>query len=273
MTRRIRLIADDYGLAPGVSAAILDLLDRGRLTGTGCMTGFPEWAQAAARIKPLCGRVAVGLHLTLTDQPAITGRSSLAPEGRLPPLRSLALPVLRGRVDDRDVHAELDAQYGRFVEALGRRPDFVDGHQHVHFLPVVRRWLRARLHEGADRPALRGAPALAGTFASAPKVAAIAALAAGFNRSMPYAGFTIFEPLAGIYDWRQPEKFASVLQAAVEALPERGLFMCHPGHVDETLRARDPMQTVREVEFAVLASDDFGASLVRAGVAIMDGKG
>jgi len=76
MKRRIRLIADDYGLAPGVSAAILDLLDRGRLTGTSCMTGFAQWAQEAERIKPLCGRVAVGLHLTLTDQPAVTGRSS-----------------------------------------------------------------------------------------------------------------------------------------------------------------------------------------------------
>ncbi|SDA71474.1 ChbG/HpnK family deacetylase [Mesorhizobium qingshengii] len=271
MTRRIRLIADDYGLAPGVSAAILELLDRGRLTGTSCMTGFPEWEGEAARIKPLCDRAAIGLHLTLTDQPAITGQSSLAPEGRLPPLRSLALPILSGRVDDRDIHAELDAQYGRFVEALGRRPAFVDGHQHVHFLPVVRRWLRARLAEGAGRPALRGAPALTGG-AAAPKVAAIAALAAGFDRSMQRAGFIIFEPLAGIYDWRQPERFAPVLLAAVEALRERGLFMCHPGHVDATLRARDPMQGVREVEFAFLASDEFGASLSRAGVEIMGGK-
>ncbi|MER9295558.1 ChbG/HpnK family deacetylase [Mesorhizobium sp. M0621] len=269
MTRRIRLIADDYGLAPGVSTAILDLLDRGRLTGTSCMTGFPEWSEEAERIKPLRGRVAVGLHLTLTDQPAITGRSSLAPEGRLPPLRALALPVLRGHIAERDVHAELDAQYSRFVEALGRRPDFVDGHQHVHFLPVVRTWLRSRFGEGSEKPALRGAPALAAT----PKVAAIAALAAGFNRSMQSAGFILFEPLTGIYDWRQPEKFASVLQAAVEALPEHGLFMCHPGHVDATLRARDQMQGVREVEFAALASDAFGASLARAGVAIMDGKG
>ncbi|MER9855752.1 MULTISPECIES: ChbG/HpnK family deacetylase [unclassified Mesorhizobium] len=269
MTRRIRLIADDYGLAPGVSAAILDLLDRGRLTGTSCMTGFPEWAKEAERIKPLCGRAAVGLHLTLTDQLAVTGRSALAPEGRLPPLRALALPVLRGRIDERHVHAELDAQYSRFVEALGRRPDFVDGHQHVHFLPVVRTWLRARFPEGADRPALRGAPAMA----AGAKVAAIAALAAGFNRSMQRAGFIVFQPLAGIYDWRYPEKFTAVLQAAVEGLPERGLFMCHPGHVDETLRARDTMQGVREVEFAALASDAFGASLARADVAIMDGKG
>ncbi|TIN67872.1 MAG: hypothetical protein E5Y29_25040, partial [Mesorhizobium sp.] len=86
------------------------------------------------------------------------------------------------------------------------------------------------------------------------------------------AGFTVFQPLAGIYDWRQPEKFAAVLRAAVEGLPERGLFMCHPGHVDETLRARDMMQGVREVEFAALASDAFGASLARAGVEILDGK-
>lgn len=272
MTRRIRLIADDYGLAPGVSAGILDLLDRGRLTGTSCMTGFPEWPDAAARIKPLCGRAAVGLHLTLTDQPALTGRSSLAPEGRLPPLRSLALPVLRGKIDERDVHAELDAQYSRFVEALGRRPDFIDGHQHVHFLPVVRTWLRGQFSEVGQRPALRGAPAL-GNAAVAPKVAAIAAVAAGFNRSMARAGFMLFAPLTGIYDWRQPERFAPVLQAAVDTLPERGLFLCHPGHVDETLRARDPMQGVREVEYAVLASDAFGASLARAGVEIMDGKG
>lgn len=272
MTRRIRLIADDYGLAPGVSAGILDLLDRGRLTGTSCMTGFPEWPDAAALIKPLCGRAAVGLHLTLTDQPAVTGRSSLAPEGRLPPLRSLALPVLRGRVDERDVHAELDAQYDRFIEALSRRPAFIDGHQHVHFLPVVRTWLRARFSEATEKPVLRGAPALS-SAAVAPKVAAIAAVAAGFNRSMARAGFTIFEPLAGIYDWRQPERFAPVLQAAVEALPERGLFMCHPGHVDDTLRGRDPMQRVREVEFGVLASDAFGESLARADVEIMDGRG
>lgn len=272
MTRRIRLIADDYGLAPGVSTGILDLLDRGRLTGTSCMTGFPEWPDAATRIKPLCGRAAVGLHLTLTDQPAVTGRSSLAPEGRLPPLRSLALPVLRGSIDERDVHAELDAQYSRFVEALGRQPDFIDGHQHVHFLPVVRKWLRAYFSEAGGRPVLRGAPAL-GNAVVAPKVAAIAAVAAGFNGAMRRAGFSLFEPLAGIYDWRQPERFAPVLQAAVDALPERALFMCHPGHVDETLRARDPMQSVREVEFALLASDDFGASLARAGVEIMDGQG
>jgi predicted glycoside hydrolase/deacetylase ChbG (UPF0249 family) len=271
MTRSIRLIADDYGLAPGVSGAILELIERGRLTGTGCMTGFPEWAEAAARIRPFRGRAAVGLHLTLTDQTALTGPSSLAPDGRLPGLASLALPVRRGRIDERDVHAELDAQYGRFVEALAAPPDYIDGHQHVHFLPMVRNWLLVRFEASARKPALRGAPGLPGLDAAAAKIAAVAALAAGFNRSMQRAGFSVMTPLSGIYDWRQPEKFASTLRSAIGTLPERGVFMCHPGHVDDILRARDPMQGVREVEFAVLSSQDFDASLDRAGVRVMGG--
>lgn len=272
MTRSIRLIADDYGLAPGVSGAILDLIARGRLTGTSCMTGFPEWEEAAARIRPFRRTAAIGLHLTLTDQIAATGSSSLAPDGKLPGLAALALPVRRGRIDERDIHAELDAQYDRFTAALADPPDHIDGHQHVHFLPVVRDWLLARFGAAAHKPALRGAPGFPGLDPAAAKIAAIATLAAGFDRAMRRAGFSVMTPLSGIYDWRQPGKFASTLRAAVETLPEQGLFMCHPGHVDDTLRARDPMQAVREVEFAVLSSEDFGASLERAGVRVMGGE-
>jgi len=269
MTRRLRLIADDYGLAPGVSAAILELIERGRLTGTSCMAGFPEWEAEAERIRPFVGRAALGLHLTLTDQPAVTGRSSLAPEGKLPPLGALALPIRRGQIASRDVEAELDAQHDRFVAALGREPDFIDGHQHVHFLPVSRAWLRKRFAVNADKPALRGAPARAGSLATALKVAAVAALAAGFDRSMRQAGFPVMRPLTGLYDWRHPDRFAPTLLAAVETLPEEGLFMCHPGHIDETLRSRDAMLAAREAEFAFLASDDFGVHLSRAGAEVM----
>ncbi|BCM21576.1 ChbG/HpnK family deacetylase [Mesorhizobium sp. J8] len=272
MTRPIRLIADDYGLAPGVSGAILDLIERGRLTGTSCMTGFPEWEEAAARIRPFRRRAAIGLHLTLTDQIAVTGSSSLAPEGKLPGLAALALPVRRGRIEERDIHAELDAQYDRFTEALAGPPDHIDGHQHVHFLPAVRNWLLARFAGSTHKPALRGSPGLPGLDAAAAKIAAIAALAAGFNSAMRRAGFSVMTPLSGIYDWRQPEKFAVTLRGAVDTLPEQGLFMCHPGRVDDILRVRDPMQGVREVEFTVLRSDDFGASLDKAGARVMDGK-
>ncbi|TIV91758.1 MAG: ChbG/HpnK family deacetylase, partial [Mesorhizobium sp.] len=98
------------------------------------------------------------------------------------------------------------------------------------------------------------------------------ALAAGFNGAMRRAGFSVLTPLSGIYDWRQPERFASTLRAAIKTLPEQGVFMCHPGHVDDILRARDPMQAAREVEYAVLSSQDFGDILDKAGAHVMDGS-
>ena len=43
----VTLCADDYGIAPGVGAAIRDLAERGRLLATGCMVGGPHWADEA----------------------------------------------------------------------------------------------------------------------------------------------------------------------------------------------------------------------------------
>ncbi len=44
------LCADDYGLAPGVSAGIRELLDAGRLSATGAMTLSPHWAAEGPRL-------------------------------------------------------------------------------------------------------------------------------------------------------------------------------------------------------------------------------
>lgn len=41
----------------------------------------------------------------------------------------------------KEIAAEITRQLDAFEEALGRPPDFVDGHQHVHVLPGVRRAL------------------------------------------------------------------------------------------------------------------------------------
>ena len=74
--RSIWLIADDYGFSPGVSETIRALLEAGRLSGTGCMTLFDDWSNEAGALATIGGPFAVGMHLTLTDFPALsTGRT------------------------------------------------------------------------------------------------------------------------------------------------------------------------------------------------------
>lgn len=261
MIRTITIIADDYGLSPSVSAGIASLLEADRLTGTGCMTIFPEWAEQARRIQ---GHRLLGLHLTLTDHAPLTGSSTLAPAGSMPSFARLAISTGTGDIAEPDLHRELDAQAERFVAMIGREPDFFDGHQHVHFLPVVRRWLVARFPLGGRDPTrfVRGAP---GRRDPAPHVRlkrmAVAGLAAGFDTAMRDAAIPVRGPLLGFYDWRRTTDVAPIFERTLGRAEHGALFMCHPGWIDPILEQRDPLVTAREAELAYLASDRFPAFL------------
>lgn len=266
--RSFWLMADDYGFSPGVSRAILTLIDQGRLSGTGCMTLFDDWDVSARSLLAGSHGCAVGIHLTLTDFPAVaTGE-------RLPSLKHLIGAAWRNGLSEAAIGRELDAQLDRFTNRLGMLPAYVDGHQHVHYLRPVRRWLAQRFADlpAKERPWLRGAPTLVGAHAAIkPKIAVTKLLAAGFDRTMKAQGFTIRGPLSGFYDWRATGLFAPTMEALLPRLSEGGVVMCHPGHVDAVLRARDVLTDVREEEMAFLASDAFTDLLQSAGLRLARG--
>ncbi|MFA7414770.1 MAG: ChbG/HpnK family deacetylase [Rhizobium sp.] len=256
------LVADDYGLSPGVDRAIRSLIEGRKLTGAGCMTLFPEWAEEARLLKnlPESRDTAVGLHLTLTDFEPLSGRGPLG-AGRMPDLKRLIRACYLGALDRAGLEGELDAQLQAFIDAMGRFPDYIDGHQHVHFLGPVRRWLKKRLPRLAayqSIPWLRGAPApslVAGVKLRA-KVSFVAFLARGFDREMRQAGYDVKGPLAGFYDWGNPGAFPAYLRELAGRRREGMVVMCHPGEADDVLRRRDRLVAAREVEFAELSHFD-----------------
>jgi len=262
MPRSFRLVADDYGLSPGVSRGIRQLLEKERLSGTGCMTLFPDWKESARDLLGLDAPAELGLHLTLTDFPAISTGDTL------PPLKRLIVGVVSGTIPAEGIAHELDAQLERFTQETGRLPAYLDGHQHVHFLKPVRNWLRARFADiaPAQRPWIRGAPTLAGAPANIrPKIAFVKMLAMGFDKQMSEACLQVHGPLAGFYQWRINGLFEKTLSLLMASLPEGAVIMCHPGFVDDTLRQRDVLTDIREEELAVLAGDVFTRLIASSG--------
>lgn len=264
--RSITLIADDYGIAPGVDGAIRRLIAERRLEGTSCMTLFPEWTVAADRLRPVSednDEASIGLHLTLTDFEPLSGERPLDLPS-LPSVGQLIKASYLGKIDEGAVFAELDAQLDAFRDGFGRDPDHIDGHQHVHFLPVARRWLESRLGGRAgdgkadERPWLRGAPALslAPGVAILAKTGVVALLAIGFDRRMQARGFRIKGPLTGFYDWRDPSAFTGSLRRLIQRGPDDMVVMCHPGAADEILIQRDELVAARESEYSALLSAD-----------------
>jgi predicted glycoside hydrolase/deacetylase ChbG (UPF0249 family) len=136
--RRLIVCADDFGMSPGVSEAIAELAEAGKVNAISCMAISQRWEEDAALLKNLPTSVQLGLHLVLTDERPLTSAESFAPSGRMPSAGKLGRMALLRRLPAHEIAMEVSAQFDEFIRVLGRLPSFVDSHQHTHVLPILR---------------------------------------------------------------------------------------------------------------------------------------
>ena len=129
------LHADDLGLAPGVDAAIVDLANRGSLHGASLLVNGPSAAEAVEHWSRLDEPPPLTLHLCLTEGPALRHCPDLPSSFGSLLLASL-LPWRRRRIAPQ-LRTVLMQQINRYRQLTGLRRIRLDGHQHIHLVPVV----------------------------------------------------------------------------------------------------------------------------------------
>ncbi len=240
--RRFVLCGDDFGMAPGVNAALLDLAARGRVTALSCLVGAPAWRDGAAALRRGEAAVATGLHLTFGDE------SPLAVLWR-------AARGFAGLVDAARLEAAIGAQLDAFADALGRPPSYVDGHLHVHQLPGVRdallRALRARFPRAV--PWVRNTVPLVPRGAKASFIAALGgkALRDALRRERVRHNVDF----AGVYDFSPRADYRALFRGWLADVADGGLVLCHPIFPGGTPVAPDNEARLAEAEY--LGSDAF----------------
>jgi len=274
--KKLVVCADDYGYADPVDQGILDLVRMGRLSGFSCLVQSPRWPEAAARLHTAEGvdRVDVGLHINLTER--LDNESWVRPLSAL--IRSAflapgALPVDR-------VRDSLRRQFDRFFAEFGRPPDHLDGHQHVHQLPVVRDLLFALLDEYGWRPWVRSttpsimATGAAGSLSAGFKAWVIATLGGrGLSHRRQRHGLVGNSAFGGVYGFDASEAhYLDLLSAWTRHAPEGGLLMCHPAVPAEEASLEDPIALARVREYRVLSGEAFGTLLRQERIQIVRGS-
>jgi predicted glycoside hydrolase/deacetylase ChbG (UPF0249 family) len=273
--RRIWLVADDYGISPAVSAAIRDLIARGRLNATSVMTSTPSFShsEATALLDVAGSRAAIGLHVTLTG-PFAPLTSGFAPlrDGAFPPLAAMAGRALAHLQNPALLEAEILAQFAAFRAAFGRAPDYVDGHQHIHVFPQIREALLRAVKQAAPEAWLRqcGRAAAAPKSLADPKGYILDALSRRFRRFAGRQGVRTNPAFAGTYSFQPGAEFDKLFPGFLDGLPDGGLVMCHPGKVDDELRRLDPLTTLRECEYAYFLNQDFPRLLAERGCTLAE---
>lgn len=266
------LVADDFAISDGVSRGIAELAAAGRLSATSAIVTLPTWPAAGGghgiRLSRLRDRLALGLHLNLTLGAPLGPMPRLAPELRFPPHSSILRKSLTKGLDPDEISAEIVRQLEAFERETGHPPDYLDGHQHVHALPVVRSALlqalqsydpdrRMLVRDPADRTA-----AILRRGVSATKALVIAAVSTGFGAMIRTAGFATNIGFSGVSSFDDQTPYATELAAFFRAPGPRHLVMCHPGYPDDALAALDPVLGRRRQELdALMAAPGLDAAI------------
>jgi chitin disaccharide deacetylase len=271
---RVSLCADDFGLSHGVSVGILEALRAGRLSAVSALSTGQRWPAMGRELLRGAFDADIGLHFNLTLGRPLGPMPRFAPQGVFPPVPAVIKAAMRGKLPLDEIRAELCRQLDRFEAIVEQAPDFVDGHQHVQALPHIRgvliETLAARklqgkcwLRDSGDRPwriLLRGAHAR--------KALIVRGLAFGFTEAARRAGFATNDGFAGFSDFDPQRDYGAQFATYLRARGPRHLIMCHPGHVDDELRAQDPVTETREQELAFLLSPQLTQALERAGASL-----
>ena len=262
--KKLIVTADDFGLTERVNEAIVLAYRNGIVTSASLMVNGQAFDSAVhlARRNP---GLDIGLHLNLTDDPF-----------------KFIGAILRGKMRRTDIEREIRVQ---IEKALGTGLEIIhiDGHKHVHAIPLVLRTIReVAPHYGiqAIRAGVVKTPEMSSLLRRNPKsrltivkqcvLAKIAFAAWQFScPAKTQSGMISPDVFYGIEHtgFLDLEAIASIVADLAPGVHE---LMCHPGYVDDELcRTPTRLRAQRERELELLTSPEVRKLIEDAGIRLV----
>ena len=264
--KRLIINADDFGLAPGVNRAVLELHRAGALSSTTLMANGPSFGHAVHMAFAQPG-LAIGCHVVLIDGspylhpdevPSLLDPSRPASSWLRPTVASFVRDLLRGKIREQDIQAEAIAQIRR-IQSSGFTVSHIDSHKHLHAFPrALAPLLRAAQYCGVScvRNPFEAAWSARVTRPAGAwrrlQVKAIGTQHRSWCKVIAEYGMHTTDGAVGVLATGILDQ--RMLRSLLTALPEGTWeLVCHPGYNDSDLQqARTRLLASREVERVAL---------------------
>lgn len=261
--KKLMVCADDFGQDLPISEGILSLALTKRIQATSCLVNGTHWKLATK----LPTHTQVGLHFNLTQGHALSGLWKKTYGEQLPSLSKFITELCFGRIRTDCLLDELRTQWQFFCNELGRAPDFVDGHQHVHQYYVVQEVLLDFLTEhafsGFCRTIMTNSSDIL-RLQSFPKRLALYLLGGGyFRQALARYKIQTNTSFQGFYPFQRSSHYRDYFRYFLSESLSGGLIMCHPGLISEN--KEDPLYASRGDEYRYFMSDHYLADLKEFG--------
>ena len=278
--------ADDLAWTEGVNRGIADAHRKGLVTSTSLLANGRAFASAlaVARANPALG---VGVHLNLSDGPPTAKPDDVrgllnevncledGPESLLLRIASRSLPLA-------EVEHEWDAQIQK-VRDTGVHPTHVDGHKHVQMLPGLfeiavrlakKHGIRA-IRVSHEESKLRAVLATGSdqntrvVLKQGVQARGLKLLARDAREMADHAGLATTDYFCGIAQTGVLTRDG--VERLLESLPDGTTeLMCHPGYLDEELRASPTrLQESRQTELQILTDPGIRKLVATQGIRLI----
>ncbi len=241
------ICADDYGISDSVDDAVLELIQNNRLTASSCIVNCKNVKSSIPRLKEYINKIDIGIHLSLTEGKPLSNQKAdgglVDHNGRLNSFWNLTAKAYSKSIQSTSAYHEIRTQLEVFSDLLGMMPDFIDGHQHVQQLPVIREAMVNVINDMNFSPYIRiaslpGDWMMSELFRFSPKLT--------FNNMMinypgrkagklfMKNGFHCNRYLLGYYHRKCEATFSEIVGLYTNINPiDKDIFFCHPGYEEK----------------------------------------
>jgi predicted glycoside hydrolase/deacetylase ChbG (UPF0249 family) len=264
--KNIVICADDFGYNDEVSAGIIKLLNFGTINATSCMVNLPISQnyinQLLSSVKE---NIDIGLHLNFTEGFAISNHKPL------PSLKKILLKSHFDQLDYTKIYNEIKCQIIKFISLFNKNPDFIDGHQHVHHLPIIRKalinlYIDLGLNETFTY--IRSVSNVVGDANLKTKIIK----STGANkllRLMDKFNIPTNDNFSGIYNFKNKKPFSKIMNDTYSSIRDKGIIMCHPG---QSSSRPDELKCSRPIELEYFSSQQCIDDQIRHDIHLKSGR-
>ena len=253
----IIVCADDFGVSSDVNDAIIRLLEHERISAVSCLVHGKAWAQGAVLLKNFRGMVDIGLHLFYEEMP----------------FNEILTLAYTKRLSRKTILKKFKFQLDSFMESTGMPPDYIDGHQHIHQLPVFRAALMDLIDSaGFDKIYIRNSASSLDDILkrriSIFKNIFIALPGFSLKKDLSNKKIPTNNDFLGIYNFNTTDDPGEIFEKLLRTVKKtNSIFVCHPGCGHKLPNGKSNFfDKKRAEELKYFESDQYKDTLERRGL-------
>jgi predicted glycoside hydrolase/deacetylase ChbG (UPF0249 family) len=252
-SKKLVVVADDFGFSQGVTDGCIESMQQGILTEMSFMVGAPASNHSVAKVKHLALEDRIGIHITLNNM-GVTGKY----------LRKSDYDTLLDSKTQTELAELVVSELDEFEDLFGQPPSHINSHKNLHQHPKIREVVAdyatrnnvyvRRTDDFDDPNIIWGDKDEANGY---------------FRKRGVLLTDNIFENINGTYA-EAKEGFINKLKTVAEKSVTE-IFL-HPAYVDKTLQQYTSLLNERDRDRKLLQDREFIASIYHLGFDITNFK-